>query len=113
MKYDDLLLDELHDVIYGNGNEPYVDYEERTINYNECGDIYYYINTYSNDEVKSIVIGAKNKNENDKRFTMGYRKISIEDEDDFYSTLDYISENLEEIENCIVEQIERTYNSNR
>ena len=51
MIYTDRLLNELRDAIFGNGNEPNVDYDEKSINYNEDGDIYYWINTNTNGEV--------------------------------------------------------------
>ena len=41
MIYTDRLLNELRDAIFGNGNEPNVDYDEKSINYNEFGDTYY------------------------------------------------------------------------
>lgn len=106
MQYTNGLLDNLHDAIFGNGNEPKIDYEERTINYNEDGDTYYSICTYSSDEVKSILVCAKIADEKDKKKALyGYREIYIEN-DDFFVAIDYINDNLEEINNSIDRQID-------
>jgi hypothetical protein len=106
MQYTNGLLDDLHDAIFGNGNEPKVDYENRTINYNEDGDTYYSIHTYSGDEVRSILVCAKVADEKDKKKTLrGYREIHIIN-DNFYTTIDYIIDNLEEINESIDKQME-------
>lgn len=105
MIYKDGLLDELHDAIFGNGNEPKVDYNEQSINYNEDGDIYYWINTYSNNEVKSIMICARIKDKENKLNVSGYREIYIEN-DNFYATIDFIVDHLDEINMSIDKQLE-------
>lgn len=106
MKYANGLLDELHDAIFGNGNAPRADYNEQSINYNEDGDIYYWINTYSNNEVKSIMICARVKDDNIN--LSGYREIYI-DNDNFYATIDFVVEHLDEITMSIDKQIEEKY----
>ena len=103
MKYTDGLLDELHDVIFGNGNEPTVNYDEQSINYNENGDTYYWINTYSNREVKSIMVCARIKD--DDTNLSGYREIYV-DNDDFYAAIDFVADHLDEINMSIDKQME-------
>lgn len=98
MIYTDKLLDELHDAIFGNGNEPKVDYNERSINYNEDGNTYYWINTFSNHEVKSIMVCAR------VEYVSGYREIYIEN-DNFYAAIDFIVDHLDEINMSIDEQM--------
>lgn len=105
MKYDDGILNELHDAIYGNGNEPEVDYENQTINYNEDGDTYYYINTYSNNVVKSIMVCAKVKGIDNDPTISGYREVYVDN--DFYSAIDYILEHMDEINESIDKQMEQ------
>lgn len=106
MEYSNRLLDELHDAIYGNGNEPECDYENQTVNYNTNGDTYYCINTYSNNEVKSIMVCAICGEGKDK--ISGYREVYVED-NDIYTTIDYIIENLDEINASIDRQIEEKH----
>ena len=106
MKYTNGLLDELHDAIFGNGNEPRADYKEQSINYNEDGDTYYWINTYTNGEVKSIMICARVNDDNIN--LSGYREIYIDD-DNFYATIDFVVEHLDEINMSINKQIEEKY----
>ena len=103
MKYTDILLDKLHDAIFGNGNEPTVNYDEQSINYNENGDTYYWINTYSNREVKSIMVCARIKDDNIN--LSGYREIYV-DNDDFYEAVDFIVDHLDEINRSIDKQME-------
>ena len=99
MVYTDSLLDELHDAIFGNGNEPTVNYDEQSINYNENGDTYYWINTYSNREVKSIMVCARVED------VSGYREIYVEN-DNFYEAIDFIVDHLDEINISIDKQME-------
>lgn len=106
MKYTDGLLDELHDAIFGNGNEPIVNYDEQSINYNENGDTYYWINTYSNREVKSIMVCARIKDDNIN--LSGYREIYV-DNDNFYAAIDFVTDHLDEINMSIDKQIEEKY----
>ena len=106
MVYTDSLLDELHDAIFGNGNEPTVNYDEQSINYNENGDTYYWINTYSNREVKSIMVCARIKD--DDTNLSGYREIYV-DNDDFYAAIDFVADHLDEINMSIDKQIEEKY----
>lgn len=106
MKYTDGLLDELHDAIFGNGNEPAVNYDEQSINYNENGDTYYWINTYSNREVKSIMICARIKDGNIN--LSGYREVYV-DNDNFYAAIDFVADHLDEINMSIEKQIEEKY----
>ena len=103
MVYTDSLLDELHDAIFGNGNEPTVNYDEQSINYNENGDTYYWINTYSNREVKSIMVCARIKD--DDTNLSGYREIYV-DNDDFYAAIDFVADHLDEINMSIDKQME-------
>ena len=103
MVYTDSLLDELHDAIFGNGNEPTVNYDEQSINYNENGDTYYWINTYSNREVKSIMVCARIKD--DDTNLSGYREIYV-DNDDFYAAIDFITDHLDDINMSIDKQME-------
>ena len=106
MIYTDSLLDELHDAIFGNGNEPTVNYDEQSINYNENGDTYYWINTYSNREVKSIMVCARIKD--DDTNLSGYREIYV-DNDDFDAAIDFITDHLDDINMSIDKQIEEKY----
>ena len=103
MVYTDSLLDELHDAIFGNGNETTVNYDEQSINYNENGDTYYWINTYSNREVKSIMVCARIKD--DDTNLSGYREIYV-DNDDFYAAIDFVADHLDEINMSIDKQME-------
>ena len=103
MVYTDSLLDELHDAIFGNGNAPTVNYDEQSINYNENGDTYYWINTYSNREVKSIMVCARIKD--DDTNLSGYREIYV-DNDDFYAAIDFVADHLDEINMSIDKQME-------
>ena len=103
MVYKDSILDELHDAIFGHGNEPTVNYDEQSINYNENGDTYYWINTYSNREVKSIMVCARIKD--DDTNLSGYREIYV-DNDDFYEAVDFIVDHLDEINRSIDKQME-------
>lgn len=105
MIYTDGLLNELHDAIFGNGHKPEVDYNEQSINYNEDGDIYYRINTYSNNEVKSIVICARIKGKKNDLNVFGYKEIYIEN-DNFYAAIDFIVDHLDEINMSIDKQLE-------
>ena len=105
MIYTDRLLNELRDAIFGNGNEPNVDYDEKSINYNEFGDTYYKINTYSNNEVKSIMVCAKVKNIENNTSVIGYHEIYVEN-DDFYTAIDLVVEHLNEINMSIDKQME-------
>ena len=105
MIYTDRLLNELRDTIFGNGNEPNVDYDEKSINYNEFGDTYYKINTYSNNEVKSIMVCAKVKNIENNTSVIGYHEIYVEN-DDFYTAIDFVVEHLNEINMSIDKQME-------
>lgn len=105
MKYNNRLLDELHDAIYGNGNEPECDYENQSVNYNTDGDTYYLINTYSNNEVKSIMVCAISGEGKEK--ISGYREIYVEDDNDIYTAIDYIIEHTDEINMSIDRQMEK------
>lgn len=105
MKYNNRLLDELHDAIYGNGNEPECDYENQSVNYNTDGDTYYLINTYSNNEVKSIMVCAISSEGKEK--ISGYREIYVEDDNDIYTAIDYIIEHTDEINMSIESQMEK------
>ena len=98
MVYTDSLLDELHDAIFGNGNEPKPNYNEQSINYNEDGDTYYWISTHSN-EIISIMVCARVEN------ISGYREIYIYD-DNFYEAVDFIVDHLDEINISIDKQME-------
>ena len=105
MIYTDRLLNELRDAIFGNDNEINVDYDEKSINYNEFGDTYYKINTYSNNEVKSIMVCAKVKDFEHNSSVIGYREINVEN-DDFYTAIDFVVEHLNEINMSIDKQME-------
>ena len=105
MIYTDGLLNELRDAIFGNGNESSVDYDEKSINYNEFGDTFYKINTYTNNEVKSIMVCAKVKDIENNTSIIGYREICVEN-DDFYTAIDFVVEHLDEINMSIDKQLE-------
>lgn len=108
MIYTDNILDELKNAIFGNNSDVDVDYEGRVVNYNEVGDTYYIINTYPNDSIKSIMVCAKVKSiyENESDAT-GYIEAHFEEEDDFYSVVDYIISHLENIDALIDMQISK------
>ena len=98
MVYTDILLNELHDAIFGSGNEPKPNYDEQSINYNEDGETYYWINTHFN-EVISIMVCARVED------VSGYREIYVEN-DNFYEAIDFIVDHLDEINISIDKQME-------
>ena len=103
MKYTNTLLDELLYAIYGDSNDLNVDYDDMSINYNEVGDTYYRIVTYSNNEVKCIMVCASVTNEDGKGKVSGYKEVYVQD--DFYDAIDYILENQEKIDLSLDRQI--------
>lgn len=103
MNYDDNVLLKLKQFLFHN-DDIEVDFNNQTINYNECGDTYYTILTYSNNTVKSILICAKTKDI--RVFVEVYLT-----NDDWYETLDYIVENGEMLEEKLNKRFEESYKS--
>ena len=98
MKYTDNILLEMKQFFFSN-NDILIDFDNKTINYNECGDTYYMMCTYSNDTIKSILIHAKT---DDIRAFVEVLLVN----DDFYDTLDYIFENGEKLEEKLNKRFE-------
>lgn len=93
---DDMLID-LKNMLFGTNSKIDIDLEGKIVNYNENGDLYYVVNTYSNNEIKSVLVCARV----DK--ISSYREIYLEESDiSFLDLIDRIileSDNTEEIIN--------------
>ena len=100
MKYMDNILDNIREFLYSKNDDVIIDYDNMTINYNECGDTYYIIYTYSNNEIKSILVCAKNDN------ISAFVEFYIVN-DDLYTTLENIVNVAEETEERLNKQFEK------
>ena len=98
MYYGDNVLRELKQLLFNN-DDIEVDFENKIINYNEYGDTYYKISTYSNNTVKSILICAKTDDIN------AFVEVYLTN-DDWYETLDYIVESGEKLEETLNKRFE-------
>ena len=101
MYYDDNVLMGLKQFLFHN-DDIEVDFDNQTINYNEYGDTYYTVLTYSNGMIKSILICAKT--DDIRAFVEVYLT-----NDDWYETLDYIVENGEMLEEKLNKRFEESY----
>lgn len=97
MIFEDNMLIDLKNMLFGTNSEIDIDLEGKIVNYNENGDLYYVVNTYSNNEIKSVLACVKV----DK--ISSYREIYLKENDiSFFDLIDRIileSDNTEEIIN--------------
>lgn len=101
----EMFLNELHDALFGNGNDPECNYEDMTIGYNEDGDTYYclYIPMYS-DKPRTISMCAYVKGiQGDSDCKAGIT-INV---DDWWETVDYIVEHNEELNERLTIEFEK------
>jgi hypothetical protein len=91
------MLIELKNILFGVNNNIEIDLENKIVNYNEFGDLYYVVNTYSNETIKSILVCAKVDD------ISAYREIFFKEDDiSFLDLIDRVileSDNTEEIIN--------------
>lgn len=92
-------LDDLHDALFGNGNEPECNYNDMTIGYNEDGDVYYWldVNRFGEPRCINVMITIEN---------MHARVGSIVG-DNWYESLDCFIEQRERLEEEVINKIER------
>jgi uncharacterized protein YjfI (DUF2170 family) len=97
MIFEEDMLIELKNILFGVNNNIEIDLENKIVNYNEFGDLYYVINTYSNETIKSILVCAKVDD------ISAYREIFLKEDDiSFLNLIDRVileSDNTEEIIN--------------
>lgn len=93
------MLIELKNILFGVNNNIEIDLENKIVNYNEFGDLYYVINTYSNETIKSILVCAKVDN------ISVYKEICLDDNDkSFFDLIDKVIEKGSKIEEDINEK---------
>ena len=98
-------LDDLHDALFGNGNEPECNYEDMTIGYNEDGEIYWWLDT--NYWGKPICINMMVKIPEDDNFNKVSTRLGSIVGDDWYESLDYFIEHREQLEKEMFDKAER------
>ena len=98
IKLNKFFIDYLYqNLVDENINEGKIDYENGVVNYNEEGDFFYKVNTYSNGDIASILVVVKIKDDyaslDDEMydyFDTTYREFYVEDS--FEDVVDHIFE---------------------
>ena len=98
IKLDKFFIDYLYqNLVDENIDEGKIDYENGVVNYNEEGDFFYKVNTYSNEDIASILVVVKIKDDyaslDDEMydyFDTTYREFYVEDS--FEDVIDHIFE---------------------
>lgn len=98
VKLDKFFIDYLYqNLVDENIDEGKIDYENGVVNYNEEGDFFYKVNTYSNEDIASILVVVKIKDDyaslDDEMydyFDTTYREFYVEDS--FEDVVDHIFE---------------------
>lgn len=98
IKLDKFFIDYLYqNLVDENIDEGKIDYENGVVNYNEEGDFFYKVNTYSNEDIASILVVVKIKDDyaslDDEMydyFDTTYREFYVEDS--FEDVVDHIFE---------------------
>ena len=105
IKLDKFFIDYLYqNLVDENIDEGKIDYENGVVNYNEEGDFFYKVNTYSNGDIASILVVVKIKDDyaslDDEMydyFDTTYREFYVEDSfEDVVDHIFEINENLTE-----------------
>ena len=98
IKLDKFFIDYFYQILVDeNIDEGKIDYENGVVNYNEEGDFFYKVNTYSNGDIASILVVVKIKDDyasmDDEMydyFDTTYREFYVEDS--FEDVVDHIFE---------------------
>lgn len=98
IKLDKFFIDYLYqNLVDENIDEGKIDYENGVVNYNEEGDFFYKVNTYSNEDIASILVVVKIKDDyaslDDEMydyFDTTHREFYVEDS--FEDVVDHIFE---------------------
>lgn len=102
-------MDDLHDAIYGNGNEPECDYENHTIGYNEDGETYFWVDVFCNGGgLKGISLCAYTKSPDEKENPSVRARVGLSSFNG-YETIDYIVEHRDELEEQLNRRFEEEY----
>lgn len=115
-QYKESLLDVLYMEMFSTNkvDKSKIDYDNKNVGYNECGDFYYQISTYFNNEVESIfvIVNIKDVNKSDADanydyFDKAYKEFYLSDHNNsFEDTIDYVMS----IEDSLVEYFDNMKN---